>query len=74
MRSRTTLNIPDVDWERYKQITELQEQRLYEELTKPHNSWLALILNLSHKRMQVLKASRRFFRRCRFDFQKTNEP
>ena len=26
---------PDVDWERYKQITELQEQRLYEELSKP---------------------------------------
>ena len=45
MLSRTTLNIPDVDWERYKQITEFQERRLYEELTKPHNSWLALILN-----------------------------
>ena len=28
---------PDIDWERYRQITELQEQRLYEELTKPHN-------------------------------------
>ena len=28
---------PDVDWERYKRITELQEQRLYEELSKPHN-------------------------------------
>ena len=26
----------EVDWKRYKQITELQEQRLYEELSKRH--------------------------------------
>ena len=29
---------PDVDWERSKRITELQEQRLYEELSKPHDT------------------------------------
>ena len=29
---------PDVDWGRYDRITELQEQRLYEELSKPHNT------------------------------------
>ena len=28
---------PDVDGERYNEITELQERRLYEELSKPHN-------------------------------------
>ena len=28
---------PSVDWNRYSEITQLQEQRLYEELTKPHN-------------------------------------
>lgn len=28
---------PDVNWERYERIGALQEQRLYEELTKPHN-------------------------------------
>ena len=28
---------PSVDWESYDKITELQEQRLYEELSKPHN-------------------------------------
>ena len=29
---------PDVDWDWYNEITELQEQRLYEELSKPHNN------------------------------------
>lgn len=29
---------PDVDWERYDRMTKLQEQRLYEELSKPHNT------------------------------------
>lgn len=28
---------PDVDWEHYKRITELQEQRLYDEPSKSHN-------------------------------------
>lgn len=28
---------PHVDWERYKRITELQKQRLYDEPSKPHN-------------------------------------
>ena len=28
---------PAVDWESYDRITALQEQRLYEELSKPHN-------------------------------------
>lgn len=28
---------PDVEWGHYKQITELQRQRLYDELSKPHN-------------------------------------
>ena len=29
---------PAVDWDRYNEITELQEQRLYEEFSKPHNN------------------------------------
>ena len=29
---------PDVDWGRYNEVTELQEQRLYDELSKPHNN------------------------------------
>ena len=29
---------PDVDWDRYNETTELQEQRPYEELSKPHNN------------------------------------
>ena len=37
MRLTTTPEHPDVDWEHYKQITELQRQRLFEELSKPHN-------------------------------------
>ena len=28
---------PSVDWKRYSEITRLQEQRLYEELTRPHD-------------------------------------
>ena len=29
---------PDVDWDRYKEVTDLQEQRLYDELSKPRNN------------------------------------
>jgi hypothetical protein len=28
---------PSVDWQRYSEMTKLQEQRLYEELATPHN-------------------------------------
>ncbi len=31
-------NHPDVNWEQYNWITGLQERRLYEELSKPHNN------------------------------------
>ena len=45
---------PDVDWDRYNEITELQEQRLYEELSKPHNNPGNLACNVNELMGEIL--------------------